>query len=349
MSQQQHQQNISWLQQFLENIWYKKGRGKWLLLPFSVLYCGLHAFVRWKQSRSQRPLAVPVIIVGNISIGGTGKTPVVIYLAQCLKNAGYKPGIITRGYGGKSTEWPQAVGKDSEASEVGDEPVLMAACTAVPIVAGPDRNANADELIAEYGCDVVISDDGLQHYRLKRDIEIVLIDAQRQLGNNCCLPAGPLRESANKLRHIDFAIFNGRNTSSLDTDYQIQSVFEMEVCGENLVPLNANTPELAITDIKDVVHAITGIGNPERFYSTLAGLGLNVEQHSFPDHHDFKLSELCFDDNRVVIMTEKDAVKCRGFALKNCYYLPIEVCLDNKFDQQLLDKLKALIRAKRKE
>ena len=344
-----HHQHTSWLQRSLENIWYQQGKGKWLLLPFTLLYCTLHAFQRWKLTRKRPKIAVPVIIIGNLSIGGTGKTPIVIYLAQLLLKTGYQPAIITRGYGGKSIQSPQEVNAFSHPEKVGDEAVLLAKNTKVPVIAGADRYASIEYLCSQYDCNVILSDDGLQHYNLERDIEIVLIDAERQLGNGYCLPAGPLREHSSRLKTVDFILFNhgfSKNKHQKDRfaqKYQLESLFSMHLSGSLLYSLSKKEQTQALMTLKGkTVHAVTGIGNPHRFYRALEASGLHLIQHSFPDHYAFTEKELQFNDNEIIIMTEKDAVKCQQFQLKNSWYLPIEAQIEGEFNALLIDRLKGL-------
>jgi len=337
------------LQRYAENIWYQNGRGKWLLLPFTFLYCALHSFQRWKLSRKRSKPPLPVIIVGNISIGGTGKTPLVIHLAKLLEASGYKPSIITRGYGGNSTHWPKTVDDQSNAKEVGDEPVLMAMHTGLPVVAGPDRCLDIQLLLSKYNCDVIISDDGLQHYKLHRDIEIVLVDGERQLGNGWCIPAGPLRENSRGLGNVDFVVLNTGSQNEVAgkqafvRDHQIKSLFSMGLSGGVLHSLGDSKTQGLHRLKGKLVHAVTGIGNPQRFYQTLEAAGVCLIRHSFPDHHIFKQEELEFSDGKIVIMTEKDAVKCKGFSLNSCWYLPVEAQLEDGFDGQLLDRLRLVV------
>jgi tetraacyldisaccharide 4'-kinase len=344
-----HHQHTSSLQRLLEAIWYKKSKWKWLLLPFTALYCLLNLLQNWKLTRRRSKINIPVIIVGNISIGGTGKTPAVIYLIKLLKQAGYKPAVITCGYGGKSTKWPQQVTAQSNTRDVGDEAVLIAKRGDVPVVAGPDRIVDIQYLRSKYDCDVIISDDGLQHYCLHRDIEIILVDAQRQLGNGWCLPAGPLRESSRRLKSVDFVLYNNdlnNNNStkaSFSKQHRLISIFSMRLSGEVIYSLFFNDRSQNLKDLQgEPVHAVTGIGNPEHFYKTLQKYGINLTKHSFPDHYDFKPKDLDFYDDKIIIMTEKDAVKCRSFASKNYWFLPVDAQIESGFDRLLLDKLKRL-------
>ncbi len=344
-----HHQYTSWLQRLLENIWYQQGKGKWFLLPLTLFYCGLHSFQRWKLTRRRSKITLPVIVVGNISIGGTGKTPTVIYLAKLLLKGGYKPAIITRGYGGKATQWPQEVTPLSSPAKVGDEAVLLAKRSKVPVIAGADRSVDIQYLRSRYDCDVILSDDGLQHYCLHRDIEIVLIDAKRQLGNGWCIPAGPLRENSCRLKKVDFVLFNqafnenNAKKNRFAVQQKLDSLFSMRLSGNVLHSLSTKKKPLPLQDLKgQTVHAVTGIGNPSQFYDVLEKSGLKLIKHSFSDHHSFKEKELYFNDNKIIIMTEKDAVKCHQFKIDNCWYLPVEAQIESEFDRLLMDKLKRL-------
>lgn len=342
-----HYHHTSWLQKVLEKIWYQRGKGKWWLLPFTLLYCVIHYFQRWKLTRRQLKIPVPVIVVGNLSIGGTGKTPTVIYVANILKKAGYKPAVITRGYGGQSAKWPRQVTGSSDPLEVGDEAVLIAKRTGLPVVAGADRYVDIQYLLSRHDCNIIISDDGLQHYHLQRDIEIVLIDGKRELGNGWCLPAGPLRENSCRLNGVDFIVYNDELEQDatrywvFSQQFQPSLAVSMTLSGSVLSPVSEKQTVLDLSDLKQqTVHAVTGIGHPERFFHTLESAGLRLIKHSFPDHYHFKPKDLAFNDNKIIIMTEKDAVKCGGFGIENCWYLAVEAQIDAKFAYVLLDKLR---------
>ncbi|WP_245929705.1 tetraacyldisaccharide 4'-kinase [Leucothrix pacifica] len=322
--------NTSWLQRILETIWYQGGSGAYLLKPLEALYRLLARLDKHFSLNKQVNHFVPVIVVGNISVGGTGKTPLVIYLAHLLKEAGYRPGIITRGYGGSASHWPLLVEADGDASLYGDEPVLMAQRSGVPVVAGPDRNADVDALLQPGNIDIVISDDGLQHYRLKRDIEIVVIDGERGLGNEYCLPAGPLREPKSRLASCDFVIFNEPEPHS-ELSMQLQATLIRRLNSDLKQPLS---------DWKGRhIHAVTGIGNPLRFFNMLEESGLMVTRHSFPDHHAFSQADVDFADEIPVVMTEKDAVKCRGFAKDNHWFVPVTAIVTSAFAENLLARI----------
>ena len=309
-----------------EKIWYGNSRLKWLLWPFSLIY---KIIVITRAKLYQRGILksvsfhVPIIIVGNITVGGTGKTPFCIALCELLKQHGFKPGLVSRGYGGKATTWPQVVTPSSDPALVGDEPVLLVTRTQCPMVVAPDRVAAVTKLLTDFDCNVVVSDDGLQHYRLARDIEIVLQDSKRGLGNGLCLPAGPLREPVSRLRTVDFV------APKVTIDYQpVGSLLDA-----NNIISPKNTQDLKVC-------ALAGIANPDKFFAGLAALGFTFERKIFSDHHDYQPSDLASIKADIIIMTEKDAVKCRTFADKRCYELPIVMLLSDEFSHALLHKLK---------
>lgn len=278
-------------------------------------------------------LPVPVIVVGNISVGGTGKTPLVIALVELLRNHGYSPGVTTRGYGGENITSPQPVTVDSDPYAVSDEAVLLAMRGRCPVVVGRDRVAAAI-LLHEQGCDVVLSDDGLQHYRLWRDIEIAVIDGARGLGNGYLLPAGPLREPPRRLREVDFVVVNGTATDSRDYSMTLVPQVPRRLSDQLERPLASfgSSP----------VHAIAGIGNPQRFFDALASSGLQVIPHAFPDHYRYQRKELDFGDDYPVLMTEKDAVKCRRLVDNERYfYIAVDALLDERLEPQLMQVLAA--------
>lgn len=300
------------LERWLLNVWYGNDRlGKYMLLPLTGLFCVLAAVRRWQHKRQQVKHPVPVIVVGNISVGGTGKTPLVIWLVERLREAGFSPGVVSRGY-------------QRQENDIGDEPTLIKQRTQVPIAIGSDRNQAIITLLQQHACDIVIADDGLQHYRMGRDVEICVVDGQRRFGNGFCLPAGPLRESISRLTSCDFVIVNG------DT---------MQMRGDILVNLATVEAQPLTAWAGKTVHVVTGIGNPQRFLQSLEQAGLLVVPHLYPDHHAFTGTELCFDDTHPIIMTEKDAVKCRQFAGQNAWYLPIEAVLDETLAHALLTRL----------
>ncbi len=332
--------NKPWLHRWLEGVWYHNSAGKYLLIPFTPLFCFIAFMRRWQhECKRDNSNKIPIIVIGNITVGGTGKTPLVISVVNLLKEAGYSPGIISRGYKGTAKEWPQRVISSTPPHLVGDEPVLMASRTQVPVVVGADRNTDIRYLLNHYDCDVIVSDDGLQHYKMPRSIEMVVIDGDRRFGNGWCLPAGPLRERVSRLQKADFCIVNAMDDSQTE-----KSEYLMELKGNHLINLStAKTITLAdLTNQK--VYAVTGIGNPDRFFSTLHHHGLDIIPHSFVDHHQFQKEDLIFEHDYPVILTEKDAVKCRKFQTTNCWYLPVTAELPDTFKLALLEKLKNLTR-----
>lgn len=275
-------------------------------------------------------LNVPVIVVGNITAGGTGKTPLVVWLADYLIAKGYKPGLISRGYGGKAKHWPQQVRPDSDPAAVGDEAILLARRTACPMAVGPDRLLAGKALLENTQCNILISDDGLQHYQLGRDIEIAVIDGKRRFGNGLLLPSGPLREGTWRLQHVDLIITNG-NPRDNECGMKIRHG-ELHSLGDGKVT--------ALTEFKNQqVHAVAGIGNPERFFTLLRNSGMKIIEHRFTDHHKFQKADLIFKDKLPVIMTEKDAVKCQRFVNNGYWYLEVSAQPDARFVQGFYDLL----------
>ena len=339
MSRNENHHQTSPLQQWLENIWYHQGKGALFLLPLSALYCAINRFQRWQQTRQTTPIPKPVIVVGNITVGGTGKTPLTIHIINTLKAEGLKPAIITRGYGGQASEWPQWVSENSDPILVGDEAVLMASRTHVPVVAGANRLQSIQVLLEKHDIDVIVSDDGLQHYQLSPDLKIAVVDAKRGFGNGYCLPAGPLREKKERLITCDFIVSNGEMA-------QKTAWFSMHFQAQTLI--NLKTKEaITIQQFKEKhVNAITGIGNPQRFFETLTQADFSLQTRVFPDHHAFKASDFDVDNNNPILMTEKDAVKCRPFATKQMWYVPINAVLDEAFDTQLMSQLQKSIKSR---
>ncbi|MGH8502109.1 MAG: tetraacyldisaccharide 4'-kinase [Gammaproteobacteria bacterium] len=332
----------------LEHCWSTRNALTVSLLPLSWLFCALVWLRRqWylRRSHASSRLPVPVIVIGNISVGGTGKTPLVIWLAELLKANGFRPGIISRGYGGRARKWPQVVTALSDPHEVGDEPVLIARRSHCPTAVDPCRTHAARALLEEYDCDVLISDDGLQHYRLARDLEIAVIDGDKGLGNGWCLPAGPLREPPSRLREVDLVIAHGRRGGARIGHGAIAR-YGMTLSGQQVFNLcDAQLHESLDAFRGCEVHAVAGIGNPTRFFDTLKGRGLAVQTHAFRDHYPFTAADLDFGDSKPVLMTEKDAVKCRAFAKSNHWYLPVSAAPDELFARAILARLRSLMPA----
>lgn len=325
-----------------DTIWYSNHPISFALLPVSWLFCtavGIRRQAYRYGLLSSRQLPIPVIVIGNITVGGTGKTPLVIWLARLLKQHGYKPGIVSRGYGGKAAQWPQQVYANSDPKIVGDEAILLARHSACPVAVAPKRLQAIDSLILNYQCNVIISDDGLQHYAFKRDIEINVSDDVRRYGNQHCLPAGPLREPLSRLKQIDFLITKG----AVLRQRMAMQEFSMHY---NFKPLrnlkNENLSQSLSTLRGQAVHAIAGIGHPERFFIRLRDQGLKVHPHAFPDHYFYQQEDIDFNDQLPVLMTEKDAVKCHAIADARHWFLPIEANLPMQFAEQLLERLRGV-------
>ena len=326
------------LTRFLEHLWYRQHLAWYgfLLLPVSWLFKCIAAKRRASQTRSAVRLPVPVIVVGNISIGGSGKTPVIQALAAQLASRGYKPGIISRGYGAKNTAYPARVPYQADPTLYGDEPTLLAHSTGCPVIIDPDRVRAAKHLLASTDCDVILSDDGLQHYRLARDIEIIVLDGARGLGNGHCLPAGPLREPASRLDETAFLLCNGQAIEGVAAAVMpLKPVQWRQVATEKVYAVDDYLPFPR-------AHAVAGIGNPHRFFDTLTALGLQIERHAFADHHQFVASDFELGDDLPVVMTAKDAIKCDRLDDQRLWVLDVEARLPDDFLQALLHRLKEL-------
>ncbi|MDO6720047.1 tetraacyldisaccharide 4'-kinase [Psychrosphaera sp. 1_MG-2023] len=317
---------------WIEQGWYNKSLKVYVLLPFMVVFyviykirLGLFKLGVLAQVRAD----IPVIVVGNISVGGTGKTPFVIYLVKLLHSMGYTPGIVSRGYGAKSDPtmpFPRSVNPQMQVDYSGDEPKLMALRTKVPVVISPVRSEAVAYLTQQFSCDIVISDDGLQHYQMARDVEIVIVDGQRQFGNGWMLPVGPLREPKTRLNSVDLIVENSGFSSN--GDYQ-------QIAG-GIVHITQDST-VDIEDFSNGVHLVSGIGNPQRFEQTCKELGINTLSTSwFDDHHAFSIADFAkFGSEDIILMTEKDAVKCREFAQPNWYVLPIDAKISDTLEQKI--------------
>ena len=331
--------NDNWVQQ----IWYGGSRLHWLLLPFSWIYAAIIKVRRFLYSsgvfRSQS-VSAPVVIVGNITVGGTGKTPLTIWLAQQLAERGYKPGIISRGYRGMVGPKPMEVAADSDPAVVGDEAVLMANRSECPVVVHPDRVAAA-KLAIDLGANVIVSDDGLQHYRLARDFEIAVMDGTRRHGNQQLLPAGPLREPVSRLQSSDQVLVQREyeDTADRSCHWSARPAVEFKLIASAICrPDNSE-----IRNIEDFsgskVHALAGIGNPDRFFRVLEAREIEVIRHPLADHAEITQDDLDFDDDLDVLMTEKDAVKCRSLDTSKCWFVPVDVAIDDADAEDLLTRI----------
>lgn len=307
------------------------------LLPLSWIFRIVVLMRQWLYRfgiKKTYRCAVPVIVIGNITVGGTGKTPLTIWLAHFLKVQGWQPGIVTRGYGGKSIDAPQSVHSDSDVKIVGDEAVLLAQRADCPVVVCADRMLAVEALLKNHQCNIVISDDGLQHYRLGRDIEIVVIDGERRFGNGALLPAGPLREPIARLKKVNFKV---------SQQYAGSGEYLMRLYGNTLVSLIDPQLKKPLREFRNAaVHACAAIGNPARFIADLKTQGLNVKEHIFPDHYLYQKEDLNFGDDLPIIMTEKDSVKCKNFADRRYWYLPVNASLESEFERRLLEKLSGI-------
>lgn len=332
---------------FLERAWHERAGWLILLWPVSVLFQAATKIRRAVQQAKERPaeLTSPLIVIGNISLGGTGKTPLLITLSQELQKRGFKPGIISRGYGGNARSYPLAVHSDSDVRESGDEAFLIAEKTGCPVYVDPDRSAALRALLAEEDVDVVLSDDGLQHYKLYRDLEIVVVDGQRLFSNGFCLPAGPLREPMSRLNEVQHIVVNGESAREIP---QLAAASTMQLEPRALVNLVSGEKRPftgAPFNMGNKLQAVSALGNPQRFYSLLERLPYQVETFSFPDHHNFSADDFeqqGIDAHQPVVMTEKDAVKCRQFAKSNFWYLSVEVNLESQFVERLIEDIRQL-------
>jgi tetraacyldisaccharide 4'-kinase len=313
------------------------------MFPLSLVYAGVANWKRGRLEQAQRNVFLPVkavIVVGNLTVGGSGKTPMTAWLAERLRNAGYRPGIVSRGYGRRNGPASLLVGPGADPAVVGDEPIMLARRTGVPVWVDRDRVRAASALAEEQGVDVVISDDGLQHHRLPRDISILMVDARRRFGNGLCLPAGPLREPRSAAARADFVVVTGGSPQPGE--------YTMDLVPSDVLR-RVDRPVLT-RPVCDLVgrpaHAVAGIADPERFFDALNEVGVEVIPHPFPDHHRFRARNILFADQLPVLMTEKDAVKCRDFADERHWYWPVSAQPEAAFEQALLHRLETSIRLK---
>lgn len=323
---------------YAERRWYDQPPLCWLL-PLANAYRGAAIAKHWLYGagwlRGER-LPVPVVVVGNITVGGSGKTPLTVWIVELLRGAGYRPGVVSRGYGGTAKSWPQRVTADSDPALMGDEPVLIARRTGCPMAVAPRRAEAAALLLAE-GCDVILADDGLQHYALERDVEIAVVDGARRHGNGACLPAGPLREPVSRLESVDLVVCNG-DAALRQASGQAPGEFAMALQGDTALNM-ADGRRRLLAEFSGPVHALAGIGNPRRFFEHLRRAGLELDERSLPDHHVFREADLEFGDGRPVLMTEKDAVKCAALADIRHWYVPVQARLEAAFGPRLLQLL----------
>ena len=307
------------MQSDIHQFWSQKRLKNRLLWPVSVLYGAIAGArrlgYRHQLLRSER-LPVPVVVIGNIYVGGTGKTPLVIHLVKALQQAGLKPGVVSRGYGRNDQETIRIVTPDDLPEQVGDEPLLISRQTGVPLAVGSDRVAAANYLLEREPCDLLLLDDGLQHYRMARDFEIAVVDYHRGHGNGWLLPAGPLREPISRLSLVDAVVYNGSHSPENGFVLTLGEMYGLNI-PDRRCALDAYTGK--------TVHAVAGIGHPQRFFNMLEEKGVKVIPHPFPDHHQFEPVDLCFDDELPVLLTEKDAVKCRFSCSDETWVVPVTI------------------------
>ncbi|MCK0164650.1 tetraacyldisaccharide 4'-kinase [Marinobacter sp. S6332] len=334
----------------VDRLWYGKGRPLLLLTPLSWLYRTIAEARRRKAVEVQtKKLGVPVVVVGNITAGGTGKSPLTAWLVSAMKAEGWRPVVLSRGYGGKASDYPLLVTEDTLPSLAGDEPVMLAQAGRVPVIVDPDRRRAASFALDNALGDVLISDDGLQHYRLPRDIELSVFDGSRGIGNGALIPVGPLREPISRLDSVDFVIVNGAMATDDEgkvppealSGIRHRQMYAMSLKPTRLVNLKTGEVRAPESLQGQKIRAIAGIGNPTRFFDTLKGLGAKLIAVPFPDHHRFRPEDLGSESGHMLVMTAKDGVKCSGFAPDNAWVLYVEASLPEAFSEAVLEKLRA--------
>ncbi|MEM6159813.1 tetraacyldisaccharide 4'-kinase [Erwinia sp. P6884] len=327
----------------IERIWSGRSPLYLLLLPLSWLYGAISNLIRlsyrWGWRKAWRS-PLPVVVVGNLTAGGNGKTPVVIWLVEALQQRGYRPGVVSRGYGGSAARYPLVLNNKTLPREAGDEPVLISQRTGAPVAVSPVRGDAVRALVEKGGIDLIITDDGLQHYALARDVEIVVVDGVRRFGNGWWLPAGPMRERAERLKSVDAVITNGGVAAENELPMRL-------VPGE---AVNLKTGQTRAVSTLDNVVAMAGIGHPPRFFTTLTQLGVRpVREVPFADHQNYSEAQLAglSGPGETLLMTEKDAVKARHFAHENWWYLPVDAVLPEPEASALLERITSLISQRR--
>ena len=333
------------LYQWIQRVWYRGGTGYWFLLPLSAIYWLVTALRRFAYRiglRHTEVLDVPVIVIGNLTAGGTGKTPATLWLAQALSERGFRPGIVSRGYGGSKSTSPMRVDGASDPAVVGDEPVLLARRSACAVAVDRDR-VRAARMLVDDGADLIIADDGLQHLRLGRDYEICVVDGQRWLGNRLLLPAGPLREPASRLQQVDQVLVNGATREPGQTAIE-QNAIRFDLVARDVARLNGSLARPIERFAGTTVHGVAAIGNPLRFFDMLRGHGMQVIEHVFPDHAALSVTELSFGDEFEILMTEKDAVKLGTRVGDKYWYVPVDVTMDAALAGPWLEQIDSRMR-----
>ena len=333
---------------WLQRVWYEGGWAYRLLLPLSGLYWLILTIRRFFYSVGifgRHRAVVPVIIVGNITAGGTGKTPVTVWLATELRSRGFTPGVVSRGYGGSKSSSSMRVDGASDPRVVGDEPVLIAQRTDCPVVVDANRS-RAAEMLVDDGVDVIIADDGLQHYRLERTYEICVIDGSRGLGNRLLLPAGPLRETIDRLCEVDQVLINGHLREKVEELTVVeQNAIEFELASTEVARLNGSLTRPIDRFAGTTVHGVAAIGNPKRFFDQLRAHGMQVIEHAFPDHATLSSQDLQFGDEFEVLMTEKDAVKLGSITSDRYWYVPVELKMNPVQSGPWLEQIESRLRS----
>lgn len=317
--------------QLVNSLWYGDNRCAYLLSPLSILFALGSSLRKRKQQTNQIEFKVPIVVVGNITVGGTGKTPMVATLAVELSKQGYRIGIASRGYKRQSNK-NLLVNTNHIASDVGDEPLLIFQKCAAKVMVGEDRVSVIQSLIEDHSCELIICDDGLQDYRFNHDLEIVMVDGERLFGNQQLLPAGPLREAIKRIQLADFVVATAKVVPALSQDYMKLHINQAINLVDNSI--------LSLQHWQGkVVHAIAGIANPERFFKALRLQGLNIIEHQHVDHAALHKKDISFNDHHPVLMTEKDAVKCKQFNLPNTWYIPVNVEFPEDFIPRVLQRI----------
>lgn len=324
----------------IERIWSGQSALYLLLIPFAWLYGLITTLIRYSFKKGWRKswrAPLPVVIVGNLTAGGNGKTPVVIWLVENLQRRGLRVGVVSRGYGGKAASYPLLLDANTTTAQAGDEPVLIFQRTLAPVAVSPSRSDAVKALLATGQLDLIITDDGLQHYALQRDFEIVVIDGQRRFGNGQWLPAGPMRERESRLGSVDAVITNGGKAHENEISMSLMADAAVNLLTGERCPVSALTS----------VVAMAGIGHPPRFFATLHSLGVVTQAEiGFADHQDYQFGQLSklVHSEQNLLMTEKDAVKCRDFAQKNWWYLPVNAQFSVEQSNLLLARISSLVK-----
>jgi tetraacyldisaccharide 4'-kinase len=342
------------LNSWLQRVWYEDAPSGSILRPLSWLFRGLVAFRRRLYRLgllSSHAVGRPVVVIGNLTVGGTGKTPFALWLAGRLRERGVKVGVVLRGYRGHADN-PCVVTADASYEDVGDEALLLARRGACPVAIGADRVAAARLLVAA-GVELILADDGLQHLALRRDLEIVVVDGERRFGNGRLLPAGPLREPVDRLATVDAVVVNGASEESLTKGREqyspaergVMSCVSMSMRPDAAISIADGARRALATFAASQAHAVAAIGNPERFFRMLEGAGIRIIRHPLPDHYALRSGDIDFNDDLPVLMTEKDAVKCRDFAGPRHWYVPVDAVLNDADERELLGRVLGVMRS----